>query len=182
MLLKEIEERRAYRGLAEDALPSEQIDRLLRAAHLAPSCFNRQSWRLVAVSGEALNSVREALPEGNRWATRAPLIVVAATKPSLDCRQDEGRDYAFFDLGLAVMSLTLQATHEGLVAHPIAGFSPKKVRAALGIPDDFVVQTLVIVGKRGPDDLLTDWQKERETGPRERKPLAEVAYRNRWPD
>ena len=181
-LLKEIEERRAYRGLSPEPLEEERIQRLLMAAHFAPSCFNKQSWRFVAVSGDALTALRETLPEGNKWATRAPLIVAAVQKPSLDCRLDEGRDYAPFDLGLAVMSLVLQATHEGLVAHPIAGFSPAKVRKTLGIPDDYVVQTLIIVGKKGSDDLLTDWQKERETGPRQREPLEKVAFRDRWPD
>lgn len=181
-LMKEIEERRAYRALSPEPLPEDQIDRLLRAAHNAPSCFNKQSWRFVAVAGEALEGVRAALSEGNKWATRAPLIVAAAQKPSLDCRLDEGRDYAPFDLGLAVMSLVLQAVHEGLVAHPIAGYAPGKVRKALGIPEDYVVQTLVIIGKKGSDDLLTDWQKERETGPRLREPLEKVAFRDRWPD
>ena len=134
----------------------------------------------MAVGSDALAGVREALPENNKWATRAPLIIVAATKPSLDCRLDDGRDYAPFDLGLAVMSLILQATHEGLVAHPIAGYSPGRVRKALGIPDDYIVQALVIVGGKGPDDLLTEGQRKRETGPRERKPLEEIAFRDRW--
>lgn len=181
-LMKEIEERRAYRGLSPDPLAEDQVERLLTAAHYAPSCSNKQSWRFVAVAGEALVGLRETLSEGNKWATRAPLIVVAVQKPSLDCRLDDGRDYAPFDLGLAVMSLVLQATHEGLAAHPIAGYSPGKVRKVLGIPEDYVVQTLVIVGKRGPDDLLTDRQKEREAGPRLRDPLETVAFRDRWPN
>lgn len=181
-LMKEIAERRAYRGLSPEPLEEGQIQRLLQAAHLAPSCFNKQSWRFVAVTGDALTGLRETLAEGNKWATRAPLIVAAVQKPSLDCRLDEGRDYAPFDLGLAVMSLVLQATHEGLVAHPIAGYSPGKVRKTLGIPEDYVVQTLVIVGRKGSDELLSDWQKERETGPRQREPLEKVAFRNRWPD
>ncbi len=180
-LLKEIEERRALRALSPEPVPEDQIERILQAAHLAPSCFNHQGWRFVAVSGEPLAALKEALTEGNKWATRAPLIVAAATKPSLDCRLDEGRDYAAFDLGLAVMNLVLQATHEGLVAHPIAGYAPKKVRAVLGIPEDYVVQALIIIGKRGTDELLSDWQKQRETGPRERKPLEEAAFRDRWP-
>lgn len=181
-LMKEIEERRAYRALSDEALPDDQVERLFQAAHLAPSCFNKQGWRFVAVDGEALESLSAVFSEGNRWATRAPLIVAAAQKPSLDCRLDEGRDYAAFDLGLAVMSLVLQATHEGLVAHPIAGYSPSKVRKILGIPEDFVVQTLIVVGKRGADDLLSDAQKEREAGPRQREPLSAVAFRNRWPE
>lgn len=180
-LIPEIESRRSYRALSPDPVPEDAIERILQAAHLAPSCSNRQSWRFVAVTGDALAPVREILMPFNKWATRAPLVVAAATKPSLDCRLEEGRDYACFDLGLAAMNLMLQATREGLVAHPIAGYQPVKIREALGIPEDYVVMALIILGRRGSDDLLTDGQREREAAPRDRKPLSEVAFRNRWP-
>lgn len=176
-LLPELVARRARRGLSEEALPEEQIRRLLEAAVLAPSCFNSQPWRLVAVSGEKLEALKGALNEGNRWATRAPLIVAFATKPSLDCRQDGGRDYAFFDLGMAALAFMLQATREGLIAHPIAGYSPQKAAKAVGLEEDLVLVTLVIVGKPGDEALLADWQLARERGERERKPLGDVISR-----
>lgn len=175
-LLPELVERRARRGLSTEAIPHELVTRLLEAATLAPSCFNNQPWRIVAVDGERLEELKGALNEGNRWATRAPLIAAFATKPSLDCRQDAGRDYAFFDLGMAAMSFMLQATREGLIAHPIAGYSPAKAAKAIGLEADFVLATLIIVGKPGDAELLAEWQMAREKGPRERKPLGEVAF------
>ena len=178
--LPELAARRAYRSISAEPLSDAEVERLLEAATLAPSCFNNQPWRLVAARGESLDKVREALTEGNRWATRAPLVVVLATKPSLDCRQDEGRDYAYFDTGLAAMALMLEATRMGLYAHPIAGYSPAKVRKAVGLPPDFVPLALVVVGKPGDDSLLAEWQKEREAGPRQRKPLSEVAFDGTW--
>jgi glutaredoxin-dependent peroxiredoxin len=181
-LIPEIESRRSYRALSPELIPEESIERILTAAHLAPSCQNKQGWRFVAITGEALAGFRELLPGGNKWATSAPLIVAGATKPSLDCRLEEGRDYANFDLGMAVMNLMLQATREGLVAHPIAGYPPVKVRETLGIPEDYVVMVLVVIGKRGTDELLSDNQKKGEQAPRERRPLAEVAFRNQWPN
>lgn len=179
-ILPEIEGRRAFRAIAPDALPEEQIERLLRAATLAPSCANNQPWRLVAVRGESLERLREALTPGNKWATRAPLIVLAATKPSLDCRLEMGRDYAFYGLGLAAMALMLQATREGLYAHPIAGYSPQKAAAAVGLPEDFVAYNLIIVGRPGDMELLSDGQRAQESGPRQRKPLSEVAFDGQW--
>jgi len=178
--LPELAARRAYRSISAEPLSDAEVESLLEAATLAPSCFNNQPWRLVAARGEALDKVREALTEGNRWATRAPLVVVLATKPSLDCRQDEGRDYAYFDTGLAAMALMLEATRMGLYAHPIAGYSPAKVRKAVGLPPDFVPLALVVVGKPGDSSLLAEWQKEREAGPRQRKPLSEVAFDGTW--
>ena len=119
-ILPELVERRARCAIAADPLPAEQVQRLLRAAILSPSCANTQPWRIIAVTGNNLAAVREALSENNRWATRAPLIVVMTTKLSLDKRLEGGRDYAYFDLGMAALALMLQATHEGLYAHPIA--------------------------------------------------------------
>jgi 4-hydroxy-3-methylbut-2-enyl diphosphate reductase len=179
-LLPELVARRAYRTIAADQLPEDQINRLLEAATLAPSCYNNQPWRLIAVTGEALPAIRETLTENNKWATRAPLIVVFATKPALDCRLDSGRDYALFDLGQAAMAFQLQATREGLYSHPIAGYAPAKVAKAIGLPEDFIPVTLMIVGKPGDSSLLSEWQVERDKGARQRKAMSEVVYRDHW--
>jgi nitroreductase len=179
-MLPELVARRARCGIAADPLPDGQIERLLAAATLAPSCSNRQPWRIIAVAGGRLPAVREALTEGNRWGTRAPLIIVMATKPSLDCRHDGGRDYAYYGLGMAAMALMLQATREGLIAHPIAGYKPSKVAQAVGLPDDFVPLNLIIVGKPGDDALLNDGQRLNEKSGRTRKGLNEVAFRDSW--
>jgi nitroreductase len=179
-LLPELVARRALRSFAADPLPEDQVSRLLEAASLAPSCSNNQPWRMVAVSGDTLPSLRETLNENNRWATRAPLIIVFATKASLDCRLDAGRDYAYFDLGQAAMALQLQATREGLYAHPIAGYAATKAAKAVGLPEDFVVLTFVIVGKPGDGSLLSERQIEGEKAPRQRKSLGEVAFRDRF--
>ncbi len=179
-LLPELVARRAFRSIAADPLPDEQVDRLLSAATLAPSCSNKQPWRMIAVTGETLPALRESLTESNKWARRAPLIVVFATKPSLDCRQDGGRDYAYFDLGQASLALQLQATREGLYAHPIAGYSAAKAAKAVDLPEDLVPLVLVIIGRPGDSSLLSESQLEAEKSPRQRKALGEVAFRDRW--
>jgi nitroreductase len=179
-MIPELLARRARCAIAADPLPRDQVERLLAAATLAPSCSNRQPWRIIAVTGERLAAVREALSEGNRWGTRAPLVFVMATKPSLDCRHDGGRDYAYYGLGMAAMALMLQATREGLHAHPIAGYTPSKVAKAVGLPEDFVPLNLIIVGKPGDDALLSEGQKTRETAERTRKGLNEVAFDDSW--
>jgi nitroreductase len=89
---------------------------------------------------------------------------------------DEGRDYAYFDLGQAAMAIELQAQHEGLIAHPMAGFSPSKVRAALSIPKEIVPLVVLAIGKPGPTDALSEQQKASENSERIRKPLGEVVF------
>lgn len=119
------------------------LERLIEAGHLAPSCFNNQPWRFVVAQGEKLEAVKKALPGGNYWALRAPAIIAVASHADLDCQLSDNRNYFLFDCGLAVGFIVVQATQVGLVAHPIAGYDPLEVKKALGIPPDYVLITLV---------------------------------------
>lgn len=175
-----IEVRRARRALADRPISETAVRTLLEAAHLAPSCFNNQPWRLVVATGEALERLKGALSRGNYWAKRAPAMIAVASKAELDCRLSDGRDYFLFGCGMAVGFLMLQATQMGLIAHPIAGYDPAKVKEALGIPDDYVVITLVVLGWPGDPAVLSDKHRELESSPRDRKPLSQVAFWNRF--
>jgi nitroreductase len=174
-IVPEIVARRSRRAIDPKPIPEETVLRLFEAASLAPSCSNNQPWRFAAIaSAGKLAEIRDALTEGNAWGKAAPLIIAVATKPSLDQRSNEGRDYAPFDTGLAVQNLLLQAAREGLYAHPIEGFNPRKAREAALFDRDMVVIALVVVGYPGGEALLSESQKQREKAERERKPLAEI--------
>lgn len=173
--------RRARRALQEKEIPKDMIVRLLEAAHLAPSCFNNQPWRFIVVQGEKLEAVKKALPGGNYWALKSPAIIAVASKADLDCRLSDNRDYFLFDCGMAVGFLMIQATQMGLVAHPIAGYEPLAVKEALGIPQDFVLIALVVLGWPGDPAGLSEKHRELELGPRVRKPLGAVCGWNEMP-
>jgi len=173
-----VEKRRAYRALAPVEITEDTVRDLAEAAHLAASCFNNQPWRFVFVrERDMLERLFETLPDGNAWARASSMIVAVASRPDLDC-QIMGRDYFLFDTGMATAHLVLRATELGLVAHPIAGYSPKKVRGVLGIPDDMTVITLVIVGRHTDEisDALSEAQAAGEAKRPERHPFDEFAY------
>jgi len=176
-----IETRRARRALSTAPVSREEVETLLRAAHLAPSCNNSQPWRFVAVDEPAvLAQVKEALPGGNYWAKPAPVILAVASRRDLDCMLSDRRDYFLFGCGMAVGNLMIQATSMGLIAHPIAGYKPEQVKIALGIPVDYTLITLVIVGRPGDPSTLSDKHRAIELGPRDRRPLKAVASWNRF--
>lgn len=180
-LLKEIEQRRARRALSEKAIPEEIIAQLMTAATYAPSCFNSQPWRFLAVtSTESLGKLHTALTGGNYWAKKAPLMVVLATKVTFDAQLSDGREYALFGCGLAADNLILQATAQGLYAHPMAGFDPLVVKEAFNIPEDFIVITLIAVGYPGPLDGLSEKHVAAESADRVRKEEAEVICYDEW--
>lgn len=180
-LIREIGIRRAKRAMGEKNIPSEVVARVMTAATYAPSCFNKQPWRfLVLLNEEDLGKIHEALPDANYWVKKAPMVVVVATRPDLDCQLSDRRDYALFDCGLATGNLVLQAFKEGLYAHPIAGFDPLKIKKNFSIPEDFIVITLVAVGYPGDDTFLNEKHKQLEHGPRIRRPESEVISYNSW--
>jgi len=179
--LAEIETRRARRALNEKAVPQDVLDRIMTAATYAPSCFNNQPWRFLVVNQDKeLEVVKENLAGGNYWAQKAPVIVLVCTKPEIDCRLSDRRDYAFFSTGLAVENLILQATREGLIAHPIAGYKPVPLKEAFGIDPELILITLVVIGYPGEESHLSDEHRELEHSPRDRKPESQVIMYNRW--
>ncbi len=170
-----IQTRRAYRALGPVEIDDYIIHEMATAAQLMPSCFNNQPWRFIfARSKEALAKMHGCMNKGNEWTFRASLIIAAFARKENDCLIKE-REYYLFDLGMAVSALVLRATELGLVAHPIAGFSPEKVRQAFTIPDDYMVITLINVGKKSDDTTgLTEWQLSQEPQRPPRLPLENI--------
>lgn len=177
-----IHARRAFRSLKKVEVTRETVEDLARHSQLSASCFNNQPWRYVFVyEKDMLEKMYEVLSRGNVWAHQSSMIIAAFTKPDDDC-QIRDREYHQFDLGMATATMILRATELGLVAHPIAGFSPKKTREILGIPEEYTVLTLIIVGQKMQEihPSLSENQVENEQKRPERKSLEEWAYHNKY--
>ena len=181
-IVPEIEKRRACRAISNKPVPGEVVTRIMGAALLAPSCFNNQPWRFIVVKEPAvLDQVKEHLSSGNYWAKTAPIIVAVCTRDDLDCQLSAGRNYAFFDTGMAAANMLLQGVREGLYTHPIAGFSPLPVKEILKVPDDVTLLTLVILGYPGGKSALNEKHQASEEAARERRATDENVAYDRWP-
>ncbi len=178
-----IETRRAYRSLDPVTITRELIDDLAHYAQLSASCNNNQPWRFVFVYDPViLQKMHEALSKNNEWVHDASMIIAVVSKNDFDCIIKD-RQYYQFDCGMATAFLILRATELGLVAHPIAGYSPERTREILGIPDDLEVITLVNIGKHARDihPVLTAKQQATELRRPERLPLEKFVFLNRYP-
>lgn len=180
-IVREIAIRRARRALDPRDIDEAVLDRILTAARWAPSCFNNQPWRLLVASEEtALAKVKEQLSGGNYWAKQSPTIVVVAAKLDDACQLSDRRDYALFDCGLAVENMMLQAFSEGVIAHAIAGYNPEGIKAAFGIPEEYIVITLVVLGYPGPEEPLNEKHRALEHAERVRKDAGDVLFFDAW--
>lgn len=182
-ILKLLHERKATRAIAERPVETEKVEVILEAARLSASCSNNQPWRFILLNGddaEALARGRDALSGGNYWAKTAPILMFGYSKPDFDCQIGGGaREYYLFDLGMAVQNILLQATELDLVARPMAGFSPKKVREAFGLSDELKVMVAIAIGYEGDISTLSEKHQRTSRAPRERKPLEEIVSFNR---
>lgn len=177
-----IEKRRAYRSLEPVEITRELIDDLASCAQITASCFNNQPWRYVFVYDQVvLKQMHDVLSSGNEWAKKASMFIVVLGKKEDDCIIRD-RFYYQFDIGMATEAIILRATEIGYVAHPIAGYSPKKTREILGIPEDIDIITLVIFGKHSEtiDPILSDKQIESEKNRPKRKEIDEFVYINKY--
>jgi nitroreductase len=181
-VIEAIRRRRAYRSLEPFEITEELVRDLAGAAQLAPSCSNNQPWRFVFVSDPAvLKELRTALSRNNEWAYAASMIIAVFSRREDDCILKD-REYHHFDCGQAAAFIILRATELGLVAHPIAGYHPDRVREILGIPDRYQVIALIIIGRKAeaPSPVLSAKQAESEKTRPERLPLEKIAWLNRF--
>lgn len=177
-----IKDRRAYRSLVPVEITDDLIKDLARHAQLAPSCSNNQPWRFVFVYDPGpLKEMHAAFSSGNVWARSSSMIIAVFSKEEDDCIIRD-RVYHQFDVGISVGFLVLRATELGLVAHPIAGFSPMKTREILDIPDEYKVITLIIVGKHAEiiNPVLSENQISAEKRRPSRKKIESFVFLNKF--
>ncbi len=182
-VIEAINTRRAYRSLAPVDIDEELVRDLARCAQLAPTCNNNQPARFVFVWEPAmLEKLKPVFSRGNAWCHADSMVAAVCCEKEADCLI-RGREYYLFDTGLQTAFLILRATELGLVAHPIAGYSPKAVREVLGIPDTMQVIALVNIGRHAEtiSPVLSEKQAYDETHRPERLPLEEVAFFNHYP-
>jgi len=165
---------RAYDATAP--LDEQKLQSALEAARWAPSANNVQPWRfIVARRGTSEHAaVVETLAGFNQlWAGDAGALVVA-----LQDTESDAFGTASYDLGQAVAHLSVQAHHDGLHVHQMAGFDRDALRAHFGLEERFLPVTVITLGDLGDPELLPDALRERESAPRSRRPLAESVLAN----
>ena len=165
------------RAMTGQSLQESELLTLMEAARWAPSCFNAQPWRFayVANGSAGWQDLLATLVPGNQaWAARAGALIAVVSRTEFEHNGASAPTHAF-DAGAAWMSLALQASAMGLVAHGMRGFDLQAARDCLRIPELYDLQAIIAVGYPGRVEDLADAYQEREL-PSSRKALAEIAF------
>jgi nitroreductase len=176
--------RQRWSPRAFDSRPveAEKLRSVLEAARWSASGGNLQPWGfLVATQAEPenFNQMVSCLSEGNvPWASQAPVLMI--TVAQLNRPSGHPNRTAFYDVGLAVQNLVVQATALGLYAHQMGGFSPDKAREFFAIPAGYDAVTMLALGYQGDPASLGERNREGEFAPRTRRPLTEFVFGAKW--
>lgn len=161
------------RAMSGATLAEDELMVLFEAARWAPSSFNNQPWRVLYArrDSEHWPLFLGLLVEGNRvWAQQAAALLVFLSKTTFDHNGKPARTHSF-DTGAAWVSLALQASLRGYVAHGMQGFDYERARTELKVPDDYQVEAMAAVGLPGPREELPENLRAVEA-PNDRRPLA----------
>ncbi|HVF80260.1 MAG TPA: 5,6-dimethylbenzimidazole synthase [Solirubrobacteraceae bacterium] len=196
-----IAERRDIRRFRPDAVPDDVLQRVLTAAHCAPSVGLMQPWRLIVIRGSepriAIRDVaaRERLRQAGRFDERArqfldqkvegiveaPLGVCVCCHHGRPGEEILGRgtipETDVYSTACAIQNLWLAARAEGLGVGWVSFYKLADLRAILGIPAGVDPIAYLCIG----------WPDERPVRPgleasgwAARVPLERVVMNERW--
>jgi len=169
------------RSMTGESLTDDELMPLFEAARWAPSSYNNQHWRFVYAKRETehWDMLFNLLVEFNQqWCKNAAALVVIVSKKTFDHNDKPARTHSF-DAGAAWENLAIEGTQRGFVVHGMEGFDYDKAKEVLGIPDDYQVEAMCAIGKRGKkEDLPADMQEKE--APSDRRPLKEIVFEGKF--
>ncbi len=195
--------RRDVRRYRPDAVPHDVLERVLTAAHRAPSVGHSQPWRFVVVRDatirdraalladrERLRQAKQLDPDAARrlldlqleGIREAPLGVVVCcdrrTPPAGVLGRATFPDTDLWSCACAIQNLWLAARVEGLGLGWVTLFQPEELAELVGLPEGVLTLGWLCLGwpdERPPEPGLV------RAGWSRRLPVADVILYDRWP-
>jgi nicotinate-nucleotide--dimethylbenzimidazole phosphoribosyltransferase len=188
------ERRDVRRGFLPDPVPADVLERVLTAAHRAPSVGFSQPWDFIVITDRDRRARIKDLAEQSRLDFAAtlpgararafdklkteailqtPVNIAVTCDPTRGGRHTLGRhaqpQTAMYSSVLAVANLWLAARAEGLGVGWVSFFSERALAAELGLPAHLEVAAYLCVGYVSefapePELALAGWARQRPLG------------------
>ena len=128
-----IESRYSVRAYTDQPVEPAKLEKLLRAAQLAPTAANYQPFRLMVVETKGREAELRRIYH-REWFSQAPLVIAICTVPAEGWQRRDGKNYADVDATIAMDHLILAASALGLGTCWVAAFDPAVARTILQLP------------------------------------------------
>ena len=159
--------RYSVRGYQDKKVEEEKLEKILEAAHVAPTAANLQPIRLIVVQS------REGLAKIGKGANLygAPLaVIVCADHGKAWVRPFDKKQTADIDASILTDHMMLQATELGLGSVWICYFKPDVISREFGLPDNLEPVNILAVGYS--DEEAADPERHAQT----RIPVDEMIF------
>lgn len=169
------------RSMTGEEISDEELMSLFEAARWAPSSYNNQPWRFIYAKRNTKHwdKLFNLMVEFNQsWTKNAAVLVVVISHTNFEHNNNPSVTHSF-DTGAAWENFALQAASMGLVTHGMQGFDYEKAKKELEIPEDYSVEAMIAIGKRGRKEDLPKEMQEREI-PSIRKPLKDIIMEGKF--
>ena len=140
-----IKERRSIRSYKDKPIEEEKLQRLLEAAHLAPSAKNRQNWKFIVVKERKIREKLVPACYDQEFIAEAPVVIAGVANPAFKWYR--------IDMGIAFEHIALEAVDLGLGTCWIGAFDERMVSDILNVPENLETVILMTIGY--PDYMPT---------------------------
>jgi nitroreductase len=152
----------AVRQYVDKKVPHDVIQRIIEAGHLSASSMNGQPWHFIVVEERAMLQKLGAMSRSGPYIAQAAFAVVVCIERS---------ESAISDASRAIQNMVLTAWSEGVGSNWVGSPGMDALKPLLSIPADIEVFAILPFGY--PD-------KKVGLGIKKRKPLSEVAHREKF--
>lgn len=147
-LYEAMEKRRSIRAYKPDPVPQDALERILRAAQVAPSWKNRQAWHILTIEKRdtlvELDRLLEGNPRGVDYGTLPMVLVLVMDPAAVDVY--DGKEYYLVDAGIVGEHLVLAAEAEGLATCWLGWFTDAPIKELLGVPASYRIAMITPLG------------------------------------
>jgi len=181
LILEIIQERWSPVAFSSSKVEEYKLKAMFEAAGYAPSCNNEQPWLFVYSTHdekEIFNDFLGFLAEGNKlWAKNAYALAVSMARTKFSYNDKPNR-FAFYDTGMAVTNLLLQAHTLDIFVHQMGGYSIEKVKEYFSLGDDIEPVAMMAIGYLGDGSDLSPELLKRDEKRKPRKSVSEFVFKN----
>ena len=158
--LEAIRKRRSVRDFTGEAIPREDLEKIVDAGRLAPSGYNNQPWDFVVITNRA---TIEKLKIAAQWMDKAGAVIAVVLDSSARFWLEDG--------AAAIENILIASTALGYGSCWLEGYTlprEEEFKHLLHIPNEKRLLTLIPIG------IPLDWPTK------DKKPLEEVIHWERF--
>lgn len=144
-----IKKRYSVRNFTDEPVKQEAIDKILEAAHIAPTGCNFQPQRILVINTPEAIAKLQKCTRAHFGANTAMLICY--NKDECWTRKYDGEVSGMVDASIVATHMMLAAENEGVGSTWVMHFNPFAMREEFNIPENIIPVALLVMGYAAPD-------------------------------